>query len=221
MRRRLWLPVWVALLLGVAVAVTGGLVISYINTLNDDREAARRAADTRLDSLGKVSSEVERVRNDLEDSQGSLRKAKKRIRSLRGRLADRQRCPDNPRLVLSPSSGPVGTRVDFFGYCFVGFFKPGQDFLDWGYGLFIMNPAQDLSDPDVEPNGGPICELIAGTEPQELVVDRDGTARGFLTIPSSGGCFQEDHYEAVSPGTYDIGLKCHTCGPLARFEVTP
>jgi hypothetical protein len=211
------------MVLVVVLAAAGGVAGWRALQLGRDLDDARR------DLVAVQASQAATIREQDERLRKSGRRVKsltQDVRRLRSELRDRQRCPGYPRLILSPDSGPPGTRVDFAGYCFVGDYGIAHlrrfdiDPLTGGYGLFLMNPAQDLSEPGAVSNGGPECELIAGTEPHDLAIHRDGTAEGYLTIPTSGACFQEDRDEVVSPGEYDVGLQCHACAPLAIFRVT-
>lgn len=185
-----------------------------LNARLRDAAADLHAAASTIEGLETTSGDQ---RQELEQSSSQMKTLERELGKVRRELRDRQRCP-RPKLILSPSSGPPGTRVNLSGYCFTGdhtYYDP-----DSAYGLFLINPAQDLSEPELVSNGGPDCELVAGTEPHRLIVHDDGTAEGYLTIPARGGCFQEDRTEAVSPGDYYVGLGCHTCFGLARFRVT-
>lgn len=216
---------WVVLLLVLLVA--GGGVLGWrAYEMSDELDAARAEIDALEERLEAEIASNEEMTDELASGRAEDKALSKQLHETRRELRDRQRCGNYPTLVLSPRSGPPGTRVEFFGYCFVGDYWGAvangekQSVLTSGYGLFIINPAQDPSDPEYVSNGGPNCELIASTAPKSITIRDDGTARGFLTIPQSGACFQEDRTEFVTPGEYHIGLGCHSCSPLAVFRVT-
>lgn len=202
--------------LSIAAAAVSVRTVQLTGDLND----AQSEIDALRDELAAAESDGEHKGDLLAADERQLKALNRELREKRQALRDRQPCPNYPRLILSRPSGPPGTRVTFTGYCFTSDYRGYDLSKDEGYGLFITNPAQDLSDPDYVSNGGPECELMAGTEPHQLIVRRNGTAHGYLTIPFSGGCFQEDRTEAISPGQYHIGLGCHACAPLAVFRVT-
>lgn len=108
-----------------------------------------------------------------------------------------------PRVRISPTEGPVGTRVQIRGSCF-------EHDWDFGYGVFLNREFQDPQR----------CELIAGGEAR-LRVNKRGEARGYLIVPSDGACFQgQGRRRAVSPGGYRLGIGCHACITEATFRVT-
>jgi hypothetical protein len=216
-KRRL---VWALLVGTILLAASWGIFALW-----QELAGTRAQFDDQAAVLRRRTTDLQEARQSLEERRRSLRKANRHIRQLEHAIAERQPCPSYPRLFLIPPAGPVGTRVSFHGYCFVGSLwgRDGSGQPPGGRGdhsgLFIMNPAQDVSEGNS--NGGPTCELIGQANPSALFVRKDGTARGFLTIPASGACFQESRRDAVTPGTYSIGLDCHSCAPLAVFRVTP
>lgn len=131
--------VGIVLILLVAVAGLGWRAIGLSQQLGDTK-VDLKAATSRIQALEQTSGNQS---HELEETSSHMRALTKPHKRVRGELRDRQPCADYPRLILSPSSGPPGTRVSFIGYCFTGDYKDYDLSRDEGYGLFIMNPAQD------------------------------------------------------------------------------
>lgn len=110
-------------------------------------------------------------------------------------------CAEGPRLVAIPRAASVGARVTLEGSCF-------QREWNFGYGIFLI---RDFERPE--------CELIAAAE-HRFRVRRDGSAVGYMIVPSEGDCFQRSSTRFVTPGRYRIGVGCHAC-QLAGFRVEP
>ena len=118
--------------------------------------------------------------------------------------------PADPSLVLTPSSGPVGTRVQISGQLqasqaslWIGLFeRPGYFNLEWpnlpGCGDLIV----DLGNPTIS------------IEPTSMRVT------GSFTVGSSGGCFQSNGLlHSTVPGSYLLIIGCHVCS-VRSFTVT-
>ena len=184
------------------VAAASGVLIVKVTSL--DRRSERLEAD-----LERVRAANAELRADLRRTESAAAVSRRRAGRLREEVQVRQTCAGRgseyggPHLVLVPDQGPPGTRVTVVGDCFKG--------RRWnhGYGIFLIRGF-------TRPRS---CEIIAGASPFRLRVDATGRARGFFTVPSRGGCFQEDYGRRVTPGVYQVGLGCHACG-TARFRVT-
>jgi hypothetical protein len=110
--------------------------------------------------------------------------------------------------VVVPNHGPVGTRVTLVVDCLL---TPLSRTLvtEPAYGVFLI---RDFGGP-------PGCELIAGG-PFHLRLVGHGRAAGWFTVGGGGQCFQSGgKARAVTPGTYGVGVGCHSC-ELTTFVVT-
>ncbi|HEX2296344.1 MAG TPA: hypothetical protein VHN37_13675 [Actinomycetota bacterium] len=199
--------------IAVIVIVVAGIAGLGWRLVDAERrlDAARQSAaevGARTESLGR---RLEETRGTLRDVRLELREEIRARRELRREVAARQRC-NGPHLWLSPDSGPPGTRVTFVGDCFVYAYNDTAKEATSGYGIFLIRQLAGH-----HPRGE--CELIAGTEPNELRIHR-GRASGYLTIPTHGSCFQRDDPPYPLPdGPYDVGIGCHACSTNAVVRV--
>lgn len=114
----------------------------------------------------------------------------------------------SPELVLTPASGPVGTRIRIAG---TGFDDPfWRSGLNGGYGISLQRM--------LAMEGVGACDLVAGFE-TGATIDSAGRLTAELIIPPEGGCFQTDRTAEVVPGVYGVIVGCHTC-QLGTFRVT-
>jgi hypothetical protein len=112
-----------------------------------------------------------------------------------------------PTARITPTSGPVGTRVQIKRECFDPRMFPPRG--GGGYDIFLI---KDFRDPE--------CELIAMGQ-QRIRVNASGRLTGYFAIPARGGCFQKDYDRAVTPGIYPVGAGCHPCQLRGvKFRVT-
>lgn len=200
-RPRLLIGILALLLLASGAALTAAAF--RIDSLSEDLTAA----ENKLKALPPSPTADGTERTSLE---AALTGAEREIAELRRRLRDAQTCADQhgsyggPHVWAVPDHGPPGTRVTIVGDCFKS--------RDWnfGYGIFLIRHFFKPQE----------CEVIAGADPFELEVDRQGRSQGFFTVPSRGGCFQHDYDRRVTPGVYRIGIGCHACATAAAFRVT-
>lgn len=198
----------------VALAVVSTAVV--VPVVGARRE--RVVFDNRPLPTGAAVAPGDRAEEETRTAQEQARHAAEEARKAKARDL-RRRCRNGPRgVVLRPSSGPPGTRVRFSGHCFVGAFSDERQLMG-GYGIFLIRPALDRSDPATRPNA-PTCELIGGAEPADITI-RDGAARGYFTVPVEGSCFQENRTEPFVPGRYLVGLGYHSGSMNATFTVVP
>ena len=108
-----------------------------------------------------------------------------------------------PTVSLRPRRGPVGTRIRIRGRCF----DPRHDY-DSAYGILLIRQFNSPRD----------CELITGGR-QRFDVNDNGTARGYLTVPRRGHCFQRRYGRNVTRGRYGLAIGCHACY-VGSFQVT-
>ncbi|MDP8932522.1 MAG: GerMN domain-containing protein [Actinomycetota bacterium] len=106
-----------------------------------------------------------------------------------------------PQVTVSPSRGPVGSRVRIEGYGFTD-----EQWRSAESSLWLVG-------------GGGDCLLYADAE-HTVRVTPDGHLTGEFTVPAIGGCKQEGRQERVSPGPYTIAYQCTPC-TIGDFEVTP
>lgn len=106
-----------------------------------------------------------------------------------------------PQVRVTPSRGPVGSRVRIEGYGFTDEHWRSSESSLWLVG------------------GGAGCLLYADAE-HSVRVTPDGHLVGEFTVPTSGGCKQEGREETVIPGRYTIAYQCTPCF-IGEFEVTP
>ncbi len=105
-----------------------------------------------------------------------------------------------PQVTVTPSRGPVGSRVRIDGYGFKDEqWRASEDTL-WLVGG----------------TGG--CALYAEAA-HHVNVSPDGHLTGEFTIPGTGDCKQEGRQEPVAPGRYTIAYQCTACF-IGEFEVT-
>lgn len=209
-RLRAGLSVALALLVVTTAVVVPVTAARRERVIFHDRQPPTGDAATPLGGAEEeeVRTSAEEARKAAEDD---ARKAKAR--------ASRRFCRNGPRgVVLRPSSGPPGTRVRFSGDCFVGIFSNERQLMS-GYGIFLIRPALDRSDPSTPPNA-PTCELIGGAQPADITID-GGSAVGYFTVPERGSCFQETRTQRFVPGRYRVGLGYHSSSMNATFTVVP
>ena len=114
-------------------------------------------------------------------------------------------CPPSCGITLRPDHGPVGTRVQVSGPA------PSWAVPDDIYALDLERT--------LDPPGD--CDAIAATS-HRFSVDANGNLTGWFIVPATASCFQQlppGSSRTVGPGTWDVGLGCHSC-QIATFRVT-
>ena len=123
--------------------------------------------------------------------------------------------PATLAFMISPATGPPGTRVRFEGDVpldapdFSNYQMP-----DFAYGL-------DLIEADVATS--PDCALILPMDDLTKTVTPNGHVTGSFTVGAVGGCFMSPTDlgpQRARPGVYSILLSCHACTPIGTFRVT-
>lgn len=104
-----------------------------------------------------------------------------------------------PQATVSPTRGPVGSRVRIEGYGFTD-----EQWRSAESSLWLTGGKGD-------------CLLYADAE-HAVRVSPDGHLTGEFTVPAIGGCKQEGRQEPVSPGRYMIAFQCTPC-LIGEFEV--
>ncbi len=105
-----------------------------------------------------------------------------------------------PQVEVTPSRGPVGSRVRIEGHGFTDEHWHASESSLWVVG------------------GSNTCLLYADAE-HSVLISPAGHLVGEFTVPAIGGCKQEGRQEPVSPGRYTIGYQCTPC-IVGEFEVT-
>ncbi|MCA1703573.1 MAG: hypothetical protein LC808_10075 [Actinobacteria bacterium] len=184
--------------------------------LGQEVDEARIDASIQRHRLSGLTADLERTRDEFERSESRLADAQRKLRRLRQRYVGRQPCSrwQGPHLWLIPSTGPVGTRVQFVGDCFVERFNDTSEDAKAGYGIFLIRQLADR-----HPSGE--CEQIVGGSPFDITIS-NGRAVGYFTVQGQGSCFQHDEGPfPVVPSVYEVGIGCHACSTNATFRVTP
>lgn len=207
-------PWVVAITVVVAVSIGAVWATSRIDSLNTDLAgAAGRSSDLR-ERVRRLESSNNSLTERAEDLQERLTDITASNRALGRRYEELRRCvtrsnPDGgPIVSLLPDRGPVGTKVEMVGFCFVD--RPKRQ------GKRASETKAWLTrDMDVD---GFDCELIA-PPPAAVRISRDGRMRGHLIVPSSGRCFKKGTVNGLEPGRYRLAIGCRTCS-VSDFQVT-
>ena len=195
-----------------AIAVVGVMVLAacvvVIARTHGETNLQVRIASYEHRHGQSLARDLDQATDDLAKSQAALHFARRESARLQREVRGRQPCRGGIHLWMEPDHGPVGTRVNFVGDCFVRWASTRRGALG-GYGIFLM---RDFSSPHNS------CEQIVSTAPYDLHV-HNGRGRGYFTIGSEGGCFQTTRSRRVVPGPYRVGIGCHAC-EVTRFRVT-
>lgn len=107
-----------------------------------------------------------------------------------------------PQVKVSPSRGPVGSRVRIDGYGFTD-----EQWRSAESSLWLVGA------------GSGTCQLYASAQ-HTIRITPEGHLTGEFTVPAVGDCRQEERQEPVTPGRYTITYQCTPC-TIGRFEVIP
>jgi hypothetical protein len=110
-----------------------------------------------------------------------------------------------PRIELRPDHGPLGTRVELTGSCFLG---PFRSFADNPTFLALIGPQTDG------------CGLLFPARGR-VEWEWTGSIEGHFTIDDRRGrCRERPGPSRLRPGNYRLAIGCAKCR-VARFEVSP
>jgi hypothetical protein len=118
--------------------------------------------------------------------------------------------------VVTPHSGPIGTRVTITGRI-----DPGVGQRDLGIYVhnFRVDPGDVFLGRDVP--GPPFCEVIGGVHAAHVSVTDSGRIHGSFIVGGSTVCnHSTTPAPPIMPGTYNVTLQCMAC-QVDTFTVTP
>jgi hypothetical protein len=207
---------WVIAIAAVVVAASTGTfwATTRIQSLDQDLSTAGQTESDLRRQARALKDVNEALRDRLVQMQQAIADVSTNRQDLARRYRDVRNCvsrsnPDGgPVAALIPNHGPVGTRVEMVGHCFVGA-QWQRKYPASGYGVSVLR--------EINLDGFD-CELIAGGR-KEITITRDGRMRGYFIVPDDGGCFQSKRTALVTPGSYRLIIGCHTCA-VADFRVT-